>query len=343
MWSSAIVFNQPSSFTLAGLALTLGSACSEDGGSHGESWQLVLEDLPGALLSVWGSAADDVWTVGGDSGDGDGPMVLHYDGSGWTRENAGIEGDLWWVFGFAGGPVFMSGAEGQIIRHDGGRFERLETPGSNTVYGVWGVAPDDMWAVGGAGSSPTGGFIWRFDGERWRAAEAAPSELETSATVFKVWGRAHDDVWFVGSDGLLLHYDGALFERVDAGTQRTLLTVHGAADRTLAVGGYVDGVIVSRAGPSFEDVTPARAPQFAGVFVSDAGAFAVGIAGSVYSDAGGSWTRVETKLSVSEDLHSVWVDPEGGVWTVGGRIASSPLLRGVLLHRGKTIAGASFD
>jgi hypothetical protein len=158
-----------------------------------------------------------------------------------------------------------------------------------------------------------------------------------------VWGRAHDDVWFVGSDGLLLHYDGALFERVDAGTQRTLLTVHGAADRTLAVGGYVDGVIVSRAGPSFEDVTPARAPQFAGVFVSDAGAFAVGIAGSVYSDAGGSWTRVETKLSVSEDLHSVWVDPEGGVWTVGGRIASSPLLRGVLLHRGKTIAGASFD
>jgi hypothetical protein len=195
------------------------------------------------------------------------------------------------VFGFAGGPVFMSGAEGQIIRYAGDRFERLETPGTNTVYGVWGAAPDDLWAVGGAGSSPTGGFIWRFDGERWRAAEAAPSELESSATVFKVWGRAHDDVWFVGSDGLLLHYDGALFERVDAGTQRTLLTVHGAADRTLAVGGYADGVIVSRAGSRFEDVTPARAPQFAGVFVSDASAFAVGIAGSVFSDAGGSWAR----------------------------------------------------
>jgi hypothetical protein len=324
------------------LGLTLGSACAEQESSS-QQWQLVFEELPGALLSVWGSAADDVWTVGGDSGDGAGPMVLHYDGDAWTREDPGVEGDLWWVFGFEDGPVFMAGAEGQIVRHAGGRFERMQTPGTNTVYGVWGTAPDDLWAVGGAGSSPTGGFIWRFDGERWRAAEGAPSELASSATVFKVWGRASDDVWFVGSDGLLLHYDGASFERLDAGTTRTLFTVHGTSDRTLAVGGYVDGVIVSGHDASFEDVAPPRAPEFAGVFASDAGAFAVGIAGSVFSDEGGSWARVETGLVVSESLHAVWVDPEGGVWSVGGRLASPPLLRGVLLHRGKPIAGASFE
>ncbi|MBK7759031.1 MAG: hypothetical protein IPI35_22080 [Deltaproteobacteria bacterium] len=38
-------------------------------------WTILGEALPGALLSVTGRARDDVWTVGGD--DGEGPLVLH--------------------------------------------------------------------------------------------------------------------------------------------------------------------------------------------------------------------------------------------------------------------------
>ena len=36
-------------------------------------WTILGEALPGALLSVTGRARDDVWTVGGD--DGEGPLV----------------------------------------------------------------------------------------------------------------------------------------------------------------------------------------------------------------------------------------------------------------------------
>src|SRR5262245_43354297 len=44
-----------------------------------EGWSLVFNKLPGALISVWGTSENDVWTVGGDPGDG--PTVLHYDGT----------------------------------------------------------------------------------------------------------------------------------------------------------------------------------------------------------------------------------------------------------------------
>ena len=52
--------------------------------------------LPGALTSVWGTAADDVWAVGSDPGDGSGPMVLNFDGQRWFQLETGHSGDLWW-------------------------------------------------------------------------------------------------------------------------------------------------------------------------------------------------------------------------------------------------------
>ena len=51
----------------------------------GRSWQVVHEDLDGALLSVWGTSASDVWAVGGDVGDGMGPLVIHFDGTSWVE------------------------------------------------------------------------------------------------------------------------------------------------------------------------------------------------------------------------------------------------------------------
>ena len=317
----------------------LGGCGSDDAEPESEPWQVVHEGLPGALLSVWGASPSDVWSVGGDAGDGKGPMVIHYDGKAWTRLETGSSGDLWWVFGFAGGPVFMGGANGQILKYAAGKFEKLETPGTNTVYGIWGSAPDDLWAVGGAGGTPTGGFAWRYDGTRWRLAEGLPEALQTGATLFKVWGRSANDVWIVGTDGVLVHHDGSKFEQIDNPNPRTLFTVHGDAERVFAVGGSVDGVLLERAGSSWTDITPRAAPQLAGVCTGKGGTtFAVGLAGSVYSDEDGAFARVNTDLDITDDLHGVWVDDTGGVWAVGGDVLSLPLLHGVMIHRGAEVA-----
>ena len=64
------------------VAMALGAACApshgepthDDAGTDADSaplpaaWTPVLEHLDGALLSVWGTSENDVWTVGGPLG-----------------------------------------------------------------------------------------------------------------------------------------------------------------------------------------------------------------------------------------------------------------------------------
>src|SRR5262249_17724997 len=59
--------------------------------------RLILKQLPAALISVTGTSASDVTTVGADPDDGFGPYVLHYDGQKWKRLRTGATGDLWWI------------------------------------------------------------------------------------------------------------------------------------------------------------------------------------------------------------------------------------------------------
>ncbi len=299
-------------------------------------WQQLFGELPGALISIWGATTSDVWTVGGDPGDGSGPMILRHDGVAWTRLAAPSEGDLWWVHGFAGGPVFMGGEGGRILRYDGGKLEAMTTPGDGTVFGIWGSAPDDVWAVGGAGSSPTGGFVWRFDGSAWAEAVGVPSELSSTATVFKVWGRSASDVWLVGSGGLALHYDGEAFEPRATGTTRTLFTVHGDDERTIAVGGFGSGTMLEDEGQGFADVTPAGAPQMTGVYAQGGRAYAAGFLGAVMRRDDDGWKLEDTGIALQDDFHAVWLDPDGGVWCAGGQVAAFPLVRGMLLYKGET-------
>ena len=130
---------------LAVSCVLLALACgSDEPEGPEESWQVVLDGVPGALLSVWGSSAGDVWAVGADVGDGAGPTVLHLDNGSWSRLETGQSGDLWWVHGFAGGPLFMGGSGGTILRYDGSGFTRMSTPGGGVVFGVWGSSPDQM-------------------------------------------------------------------------------------------------------------------------------------------------------------------------------------------------------
>ena len=314
-------------------AMIVLAGCAEPG------WQVVHEDLPGALLSVWGTSADDVWAVGADAGDG--PLVLHWDGDAWTRLDTGHDGTLWWVFGFAGGPVFMGGDGGAILRYQGGAFTPMTTPGNQTVFGIWGAAPDDLWAVGGD-SSATGGFAWRFDGEAWREEPTLPADVAGRAAVWKVFGRGPDDVRLVGSSGVALAWDGVSLQPEETGVGSSLFTVHANAARYAAVGGLSNGVIVEgdASGWRVASADPVM-PSLSGVVLGEGDeVYAVGGFGSVYARrAGGAWELEPTDdLGVDQNLHAVWLDPEGGVWAAGGQTFSVPLTEGVLIHRGEPVA-----
>lgn len=312
-----------------------------DGGPDGgDGPALVLEELEGALLSVNGTASDDVWVVGADARDGSGPYVLHYDGAKFVRYHTGDEGDLWWVNIAPDGDVWMVGDEGRIFRFDPASetFTAMQAPDASRLYGVFAFADDDVWAVGGEENDGTS-VVWHYDGSTWAAPADLPAGLTDGLVLFKVWGTAPGDLWIVGQGGAALRYQGGAWSRVES-IPRPLFTVHGNDTLTVAVGGVIDGLVMENSGnASLEDKTPELAPQLNGVYVNaDGSAVASGYEGAIWQrSADGAWSEVASVPTTLNSYHAVYQDPDGGIWAVGGYLEFEPLQQGMLAHLGGAI------
>lgn len=96
-----------------------------------------------------------------------------------------------------------------------GRFSAAEEAGRgwHTVDSLAAGAGDVFW---GGWADTTGvfvagddGVIYYFDGTTWER-QSTPAPVPIHA----LWGRSRDDLWAVGWMGLILHYDGAEWRRV---------------------------------------------------------------------------------------------------------------------------------
>jgi hypothetical protein len=309
-------------------------------------WATVATELPSALLAVSGTSPTDVWTVGADKGQG--PLVLHFDGTAWETKATGHRGTLWWVHAFPNGPVFMAGSHNLMLRYENGKFERMVTPGiaRHTIFGVWGTRPDDVYAVGSiAGRN---GFVWHYDGVAW--AEVALPELPelppapTGAKgdrpgLFKVWGSPDGTMWIVGARGVALKKPlGGDFERIDTETTSTLFTVAGEDGHTTIVGGGAEAVLLDGDNDSLSSEVVANVSILQGVaYGPDGKGWACGEKGSIFERTAKGWRQVDTDLELDvQSLHALWVDPEGGVWAVGGNVLTVSLDAGAIVHLGKS-------
>ncbi|MBP6630283.1 MAG: vanadium-dependent haloperoxidase [Kofleriaceae bacterium] len=322
------------------LAVALAAGCGDNLTVEVET--VAAQRLREAVLSIGGTSADDVWAVGADKGEG--PLVLHYDGTRWNELETGEHAHLWWVHAFAGGPVFLSGAKSTILRYQGGQFERMATPGlsRHIVFGLWGAAPTDVYAVGSVG--PANGFAWHYDGTAWGVVEL-PSDLPVdefgnTPGLFKVWGDGAGTVWMVGARGLALRSRaGAAFERVDLGTSATLFTVAGDAERTYIVGFGAEGsVLFELEGDGApRQVAPTGVGFLQGVAAGpDGQAIATGQRGVVLERGAEGWRVSDLDDTPTlQSFHAGWIDPSGGVWAVGGDVLDTSLARGAIVHRGK--------
>jgi hypothetical protein len=300
-----------------------------------EDWTLVAEDAGAAYMSVSGTADDNVWAVGADKGSGG--TILHWDGATWTSVTNTDLHDLWWVMAFEE-EVVVAGSGGTIMRGGLDGFVREETPGlgAQTIFGLWGPSPDDLWAVGGFAGR--GGFIWRNTGEGWNEVPL-PDDLPLSASgeapgFFKIWGRSADDIWVVGSNGTVLHWDGAAFSVVPTGTTELLFTVHGDGTQVAVVGPNTV-LIGDEAG--LTNVAPEGAGILQGVcFEPDGSILASGQSGTLWlRSPEGEWTQqVNTTGRSPESLHAVWTSPTGARWSVGGGVLSASLNAGVIVRQG---------
>lgn len=304
-------------------------------GPTGE-WQTLASGLDEALMGVGGTSDKDVWAVGADTGQG--PLVLHFDGTAFTRVAVpGVASPLWWVHAFAPGHVMIGGATSVVLEIKDGAITRHLTPGlaRQTVFGLWGRSPTDVYAVG-SNTSGRSGFIWHFDGTTWSSL-LLPTDLPRRAGelpgLFKVWGNA-TEVYFVGADGLVLRKtgDGPL-TRLESNSTETLFTVAGAGTDVFAVGGGRMGTLLEKQGDAF--VAPAvdgLPGLLQGVASNGTVTYATGEGGAVFERKSGKWARVTTNGAGVESLHAAWVDPQGGLWTVGGNVISDLKLGAIIRY-----------
>lgn len=297
-----------------------GNACASN--ESGDHWQLADSNEPASLLSIWGTSVSDVWVAGGRSAPAGGPTLLHRTGETWSRVDSGAHGvDLWWVFGFDNGDVLFSGSGGTILRYRGAAFEQMTTPRSGIVFGMWGAAPDDVWAVGSGDDGH--GIVWRYDGTQWSDAALPPEGVPD--LVLKVHGQRSDDVWMSCAGGVTLHWDGTALTRVPTALTASLFSIVTTADDVVAVGGATgEGDIVENAGAGWV-TQPVLVPvAWRGVAAGTDRVYAVGESGVVAQRSTDGWGVLQQSVTQLA-FHAAWVDPQGGLWGVGGMFDTLPL------------------
>ncbi len=100
-------------------------------------------------------------------------------------------------------------------------------PQGNTLYAVWGLSPEDVWAAGARGT------LLHFNGTGWAMVPSGTSEALTA-----IWGSAATDLWALGS-GVLLHYDGKKWSPASTkiGRRSNVMWGTGASDVWVATSG----------------------------------------------------------------------------------------------------------
>lgn len=313
--------------TLAALVAGCSAGCSGDDVASIASWHSVAAEQPASLLSVWGTSANDVWVTGGRSELAGEPTLLHRSGETWTRVDSGERGvDLWWVFGFDAGELLFTGSRGTILRYRGTSFERMATPRSGIIFGLWGATPDDLWAVGKGDDGR--GIVWRYDGVQWSEPAVAGG---LPSLVLKVHGQRSDDVWISAGGGVTLHWDGVALSRVATGITSSLFSIVTTPDVAIAVGGMTGGgeIVEYNTGWTLQPSAAAPAP-WRGIAAGGGRTFAVGESGIVGERTEAGW-QVFTQPVTQLDFHAAWLDPDGGLWGVGGNFDQLPLSSGGFL------------
>ena len=281
----------------------------------GEAWTLATTPpLKGNLYGIHGNAADNIYAVGQEG------QVLHYDGISWSLLG-GIPAsvatlDLKTVWVDDAGVATISGKDGLILQgsQSGGftHFGNLVIGGS--LDGVWGV--DGERVLVGENSQ-----IWHHIGG-WAADDPIP----TTQHLRDVWGAAADDVWAVGLTGVLNHWDGSAWTKIDGPTGSGLESIWGRSAEEIYAAG-ANGTILKWNGETWLLIASQTDKDLRGVFGFPGGdVWAVGKLGTIMRRGELAWGSVTIDPKVYDDgteeyyvthLHGVWGASPDDVWAVG--------------------------
>ncbi len=100
-------------------------------------------------------------------------------------------------------------------------------PQGNSLRGIWGSGPNDVFAVGDTGT------VLHYDGKQWTAMASG-----VAVALSSVWGTGPRDVYAVGDSGTIIRYDGSKWSSMPSGTSERLDAIWGSGPDDLFVIGY---------------------------------------------------------------------------------------------------------
>lgn len=197
----------------------------------GNAWSLSPNPGDGGLLGVVAISPTNVWAVG------EALLILHYDGTSWTKVShppleegdlhaaaASGPNDVW----FAGGMESEGGGEVPLTMRWDGSLVAVVPPIVPDVEGadfraVAALSPTDVWAVGEQEEPPFAHtLVQHWDGAAWSVvASPNPGDDENElrgiaalspTDIFAVGGYAADEV----DHPLAMHWDGARWRQVSS-------------------------------------------------------------------------------------------------------------------------------
>jgi len=241
--------------TIMSLAFVSGLAACPGPEPEPPTWETEFEaeDL-GWLLNVGGPSENDLYAVGGSPDEG---LMMHYDGSTWSPVDLPAATPLLnWVHALAANDIFAVGNQGTVLHFDGTAWTAQTTGVDRNLWGVWGAASNDLWAVGGNGMEEGQATILRYDGSTWSTVDAPMLERPRVYAWFKVWGTSASDVWLVGQRGAVLHWDGSALTEHLVGINDDLIALWGTGpDNVVIVGGRGNGVVAAWDGSTWRSRT----------------------------------------------------------------------------------------
>ena len=206
----------------------------------------------------------------------------------------------------------------------------LENPQTMAVYqpalnSVWGSSGSDVFAVGADGK------IRHFNGSSWSVMDGGGNYYLAG-----VYGFSGGNVFAVGTEsgrGVILHYDGISWSRMDDGGGRYSLTsVWGSSSSDVFAGGYdydykVE-TIMHYDGRSWSRMDSGSHGEILGFWgTSGSDVFAVGSGGTILRYDGTSWSPMSSGSTAT--LKGVWGTSNSDVYAVG---TEHSVFQGMILH-----------
>ncbi|MBT4033393.1 MAG: hypothetical protein HON27_09565 [Candidatus Marinimicrobia bacterium] len=112
------------------------------------------------------------------------------------------------------GAAHWNGIDWQLFNFNYREYSTIQ------ANGIWMTDEDDIWLANGS--------ILHFDGDTTRLVWRR--DLNSGEAAWKAWGSSSNNIFFIGFEGLIVHYNGIEFTRMESNTDIFLNQIAGSDD-----------------------------------------------------------------------------------------------------------------